>query len=281
MEVNGVVYTGKVLNYYGDKFIIDLSDIKLLEETPFLFNHNDDNVVGNGNVFIVSDVSGVRLETKGSIFEETEFGKKISDIANKFSWKLSGGFYGGVVDYAKGGEIVNGVELEEGTLVLRGSVLKEVSVVAVPVDIDTELIPLSDEPRVILSVKALGENKNREVKMDFEKMLKEKEIELGEVRKELDEVKKNLEEKNKKIEKLSEETKGNIDFVCSVLNDIVGKEFSDAFKEIVLSDVDIEVKKKLVNVLMMGYKTGKKVDVKNKDDNTVRDLLIKKIKGVK
>lgn len=135
-EISGVAYTGAVIPSYGfyNNFIVDLSTLTIAKEkTPILKDHDMGKVAGHGLVTLEDG----KILINGKISQKTSHGQEIIGLAEEgFEWELSIGVFDGQLEEVEGVE-VNGIHLNHG-YVLRNGILREVSVVSLGADKDTE-----------------------------------------------------------------------------------------------------------------------------------------------
>lgn len=135
-EIKGVAYSGSVIPFHGmyDNLVIDVATLSVAKEkTPILRDHNPSHVAGHGKVTIEGSVVNI----EGSLSKKTAFGAEIISLAEDgLDWEMSLGVYNGEIEEIENTE-VNGIMIEKGWA-LRNGLLREVSVVALGADMNTE-----------------------------------------------------------------------------------------------------------------------------------------------
>ena len=133
--IKGLAYSGAPISEHGpwENLIVDLATLTVAKEkTPILRDHLPSQVAGHGKV--TNDGSQVTIE--GQLSKKSSYGQAITDLADDgFEWEMSLG----VFDYdfeEVVNEEINGRLIEHGW-VLRNGVLREVSVVALGADSNT------------------------------------------------------------------------------------------------------------------------------------------------
>lgn len=135
-EIDGLAYSGAVIKNHGfyENLIIDLSTLSIAKEkTPILKDHNPTQVAGFGK----AEISDKNVRIKGRISKKNSFGAEILDLASDgFDWEMSLGVYDGQLVEFVNGEF-NGLKVEKG-VVLKNGVIREISVVALGADQNTQ-----------------------------------------------------------------------------------------------------------------------------------------------
>ena len=136
-----VANSGKPFDYYGQRTIVDLTNIKSNAKTPALVNHDRDQVAGFGACMTSSN----QLLMKGTLLN-TGSGKYVADLAdNQFEWQMSAHINAGGVDELAPNKttVVNGQTITGPILILRDCRVVEVSFTPTGVDFETSAVVLS------------------------------------------------------------------------------------------------------------------------------------------
>ena len=136
-----VANSGKPFDYYGQRTIVDLTNIKSNAKTPALVNHDRDQVAGFGACMTSSN----QLLMKGTLLN-TGSGKYVADLADsKFEWQMSAHINAGGVDELAPNKttVVNGQTITGPILILRDCRVVEVSFTPTGVDFETSAVVLS------------------------------------------------------------------------------------------------------------------------------------------
>ncbi len=137
-KVSGIAYNGGLLNVWGDGIVVDLEGMVIPESLPLLADH--DVSVASKVGEITAKVEGNKLTVSGVITAESFLAKNIiSQSKNGGKWQLSIGASIKEIEYIAKETEINGIAFAAGTAVARHSELREVSVVAVGADAETEL----------------------------------------------------------------------------------------------------------------------------------------------
>lgn len=136
---SGVAYSGGVISEWGERFVVDLAQTAVPESMPLFYEHSRRDMIGmieqaenDGSVFTVG----------GSLFSDID--ETAASIAAKAKrgarYQMSIGLFGSRIDELPAGSDpieVNGEQLEGPLLMLRGGTIREVSVVALGADANT------------------------------------------------------------------------------------------------------------------------------------------------
>ena len=137
-KVSGIAYNGGLLNVWGDGVVVDLEGMVIPESLPLLADH--DVSVASKVGEITAKVEGNKLTVSGIITAESFLAKNIIlQSKNGGKWQLSIGASIREIEYIAKETEINGIAFAAGTAVARHSELREVSVVAVGADAETEL----------------------------------------------------------------------------------------------------------------------------------------------
>ena len=139
-KCSGVAYSGGTVNYYGEKFIVDLKGLEIAQQIPILYNHNNSPAFRLGIANIAND--GQKLTFNGEIDSESEIGKWLTTTGKKWKWQVSIGFNVNYGDYKYVDEVtkteINGNEVTDCLIAVK-SKLREISLVAVGADDKTSM----------------------------------------------------------------------------------------------------------------------------------------------
>lgn len=140
-QFSGVANSGKPFSHYGEKTIIDLSDISYHDKVPALVSHDREKRAGFG----VLSVENNQLIIKGTLLDN-EFGNEVADDADSgFPWQMSAHVIPNQVDVlTEGTAEVNGQTVTTPITILRQCRVPEVSFTPTGVDDQTSAVVLSD-----------------------------------------------------------------------------------------------------------------------------------------
>lgn len=142
-NVSGIAYSGGPISQYWSsmKLVIDLTGMQVAPQLPLLYNHYNEPEYRLGE--ITATIDGKNVLISGGIDRNTERGKFIIDAGKKFNWQLS---IGAELDPSMLEEIteddertINGQSMKGPFLLVKKTMLREVSVCAVGADPDTTL----------------------------------------------------------------------------------------------------------------------------------------------
>lgn len=140
-ELTGLAYSGSIIPYFQgyQNFIVDISTTTVAKaKTPLFRDHNPSLVVGHGKVTLSEN----DVQIVGKISKKTANGLEVIDLAEEgLEWEMSIGVFEGVVEEVIN-ETINGVMVEHGWA-LRNGIIREVSVVALGADLNTNAQILS------------------------------------------------------------------------------------------------------------------------------------------
>lgn len=140
-QFTGIAHSGQVFTKWGDRYIVDLSNIQYRAKTGVLLEHNVHEKVGVGAL----SVSPQGLQIDGTLLS-TQQGKHVADTSDEgYPWELSAYIQSARQEQLKEGEmVVNGVTVAAPVVILRDCSVREVSFVAVGADAHTNAVVLSD-----------------------------------------------------------------------------------------------------------------------------------------
>lgn len=140
-QFTGIAHSGQVFTKWGDRYIVDLSNIQYRAKTGVLLEHNVHEKVGVGAL----SVSPQGLQIDGTLLS-TEQGKHVADTSDEgYPWELSAYIQSARQEQLREGEmVVNGVTVAAPIVILRDCAVREVSFVAVGADAHTNAVVLSD-----------------------------------------------------------------------------------------------------------------------------------------
>ena len=140
-KVDGVAYSGGSINQYWSRIpiVVDLDGMKFSAQIPLLYNHINDPDYRLGA--ITASVRDNQLHVDGGITATSDRAKNIIHQAKDFNWQLSIGAEAKRSELVEAGTkvTVNGREFTGPLNLVRESLLREVSVVAVGASEDTHL----------------------------------------------------------------------------------------------------------------------------------------------
>ena len=139
-KCRGVAYSGGIVLYYGENFIVDLNGVEIADQIPILYNHQNTPAYRLGVANISNN--GKQLTFDGEIDKESEIGRWLTSVGKKWKWQVSIGFNVAYGDYKYVDEStkaeVNGNEISNCLIAVK-SKLREISLVAVGADDKTSM----------------------------------------------------------------------------------------------------------------------------------------------
>lgn len=138
-SISGVAYSGGVMPQgYGD-VIVDLTGVSFAPQIPLLYNHINSPEHRLGEV--KARVEDGKILIDGSIETMSPQAQSVIEAGQRIKWQLSIGARGEEVLLIRDGEStnVNGIEVSGPLYVYKKCVIREVSVVAVGADEETEM----------------------------------------------------------------------------------------------------------------------------------------------
>jgi hypothetical protein len=136
---SGVAYSGGVISEWGERFVVDLAQTTVPESMPLLYEHSRRDMIGT---IEQAENDGSTLTIGGSLFSDID--DTAASIAAKAKrgarYQMSIGLFDSRIDELPAGSDpveVNGEQLEGPLLMLRGGTVREVSVVALGADANT------------------------------------------------------------------------------------------------------------------------------------------------
>lgn len=140
-QFTGIAHSGQVFTKWGDRYIVDLSNIQYRAKTGVLLEHDPNQKVGVGAL----SVSPQGLQIDGTLLS-TEQGKHVAATADEgYPWELSAYIQSARQEQLREGEmVVNGITVAAPIVILRDCSVREVSYVAVGADAHTNAVVLSD-----------------------------------------------------------------------------------------------------------------------------------------
>lgn len=139
-----IANSGKPFVYFGQRTVVDLSNIKSPPVTPALVNHDRDQVAGFGACGIENN----QLAMNGTLVTDDPDckGDYVANLADKgFAWQMSAHIEASQIDEVAAGKIVtvNGQDITGPIFVLRECRVVEVSFTPTGVDYETSAVVLS------------------------------------------------------------------------------------------------------------------------------------------
>ncbi len=140
-QFTGIAHSGKPFTKWGDRYIVDLSNIKFNDKTGVLMEHASEKKCGVGQLSV--GTGGLQID--GTLLS-TEFGQHVASTADEgYPWELSAYIQSARQEQLKDGEtVVNGQTVAAPIVILRDCMVREVSFVAVGADAHTNAVLLSD-----------------------------------------------------------------------------------------------------------------------------------------
>lgn len=138
-DFTGIAYAGGKISQHFGKTVIDLQGLEIAPQIPLLYNHVNEPLYRLG-VCEVTVVDG-QILVSGKIDNSTRQGAQLVKAGQQIPWQLSIGAAGREgYELAEGATAtVNGNEIEGPCLVFTKAILREISVVAVGADEQTEM----------------------------------------------------------------------------------------------------------------------------------------------
>lgn len=210
-QFTGIAHSGQVFTKWGDRYIVDLSNIQYRAKTGVLLEHNVREKVGVGAL----SVSPQGLQIDGTLLS-TEQGKHVADTSDEgYPWELSAYIQSARQEQLREGEmVVNGVTVAAPVVILRDCSVREVSFVAVGADAHTNAVVLSDgtdfKPDFSLSNENHKENTMTEAEQAEFDALKEKVSQLETENADLKKAQADADKKAKVDKKLSDAGLANV-----------------------------------------------------------------------
>ncbi|ULJ61060.1 hypothetical protein [Wielerella bovis] len=204
-QFTGIAHSGQVFTKWGDRYIVDLSNIQYRAKTGVLLEHDPNQKVGVGAL----SVSPQGLQIDGTLLS-TEQGKHVADTSDEgYPWELSAYIQSARQEQLREGEmVVNGVTVAAPIVILRDCAVREVSFVAVGADTHTNAVVLSDgtdfKPDFSLSNENHKENTMTEAEQAEFDALKAKVAELETENADLKKAQADADKKSKVDKKLSD-----------------------------------------------------------------------------
>ena len=141
VKCEGVAYSGGSFRQWWSALpcYMDLAGMKLADQVCLMYDHNYDPECRLGVINVNND--GKKLTIDGEFDAENELAKSIIRAGKKFNWQLSIGAENGKVERIGEGvtETINGNVVSGPALIVRESILREVSIVAIGADAKTSM----------------------------------------------------------------------------------------------------------------------------------------------
>lgn len=155
VRCEGVAYSGGSFRQWWSALpcYVDLSGMRLAEQVCLMYNHSYDPECRLGVIEAKND--GKTLTVDGEFDTGNKLAQSIIRAGRKFNWQLSIGAENGKVERVDEGtvETINGNTVNGPAIVVRESILREVSIVAIGADAKTSMeikaslmAPEPDEP---------------------------------------------------------------------------------------------------------------------------------------
>lgn len=206
--VAGVAYSGSIIDNYMwyQNFIVDTDTLTIAKDKiALLKDHMAEKVIGHA----VATIEENQVKIDGKISKGVEVAQEVITLAEDgFDWEMSIGVYDGHVEEGFSGE-VNGQEVENVN-VLRNGVLREVSIVALGADMNTNAkifnkdstkeneMNAKDRKRLVKAFKLATDAEIEEIVEKAEEIA----AEVEEAKTEVEEVKEEVNEKDTLIDSL-------------------------------------------------------------------------------
>ena len=141
VKCEGVAYSGGSFRQWWSALpcYMDLAGMKLADQVCLMYDHNYDPECRLGVINVNND--GKKLTIDGEFDAENELAKSIIRAGKKFNWQLSIGAENSKVERIPENhtETLNGNTVSGPALIVRESILREVSIVAIGADAKTSM----------------------------------------------------------------------------------------------------------------------------------------------
>lgn len=279
-SLSGVSYSGGlILNHSGfPNLIIDTADLKIeKEQTPIYFNHDSSKIIGFSEISVEDN----KIKISGIISKSVDEGKRIFALKDLgFNWEMSVGIYPAEISFSREGDVVNGIEVPNGTAIFGKNTLFEVSIVDIGADRNTETKIFSKERDVIIlgeeTMDKIINEENKELFVfscdllkgtvkEIEDKIQDSEIDLAKFKAE-------LEEKDAEIAKIAAE-------LASIKEESAEKEIANNAAEIVaqLKADHISVDSSVITLLLKSNMAKEEIlgkfSVEKEPVSTAKDYL--------
>ena len=188
-QFTGVAHSGQPFSKYGERYVVDLSNIQYRNPIGVLLEHDSDRKTGVASLNL--GTSGLHIT--GTLLS-TEHGNHVAQTASEgYPWEMSARIQSARQEKITSGEIVvNGQTLVAPIVVLRDCMVREVSFVAVGADAYTSALMLSDGTEFSPNLH-LSDSKNPPTQTkDAPNMTPEEQKQFDDLKKELAETKAEL-----------------------------------------------------------------------------------------
>ena len=141
-KFSSLAYTGKVVEKYGQRIVINVAGLKFKDVVPFIADHDPSQRIGHGKV----SVGKGQVRFEGEVSSGSDTAKQfVSDSKNGFPFEASVGVKSQSTRYIpeKQKVNVNGAELVGPLIVIEKGLLREVSATTLGADDDTTSTALS------------------------------------------------------------------------------------------------------------------------------------------
>lgn len=163
VKCEGVAYSGGSFRQWWSALpcYVDLAGMKLADQICLMYDHNYDPECRLGVLNVNND--GRKLSIEGEFDTENKLAKSIIRAGKKFNWQLSIGAENSKVERIPENqtETLNGNTVNGPALIVRESILREVSIVAIGADAKTSVAIKASlmEPEAESEVEPEGEQK--------------------------------------------------------------------------------------------------------------------------
>lgn len=139
VSITGVAYSGGVVSQYFGNVVVNLDGMKFAKQIPLMNSHS--NSVEDKLGEVECEVKNGKLFISGKIVSESEIAKKIIAEGKLSNWQLSIGAAVNARRFVEEGTSVevNGKTFKGPVFVAEKTLLREVSVVAIGADADTNM----------------------------------------------------------------------------------------------------------------------------------------------
>lgn len=141
VKCEGIAYSGGSFRQWWSALpcYMDLAGLQLADQIPLMYDHNYDPECRLGVLTVNND--GRKLSVEGEFDTGNELAQSIIRAGKKFDWQLSIGAENEKVERIAEGavETINGNTVNGPALIVRESILREVSIVAIGADAKTSV----------------------------------------------------------------------------------------------------------------------------------------------
>lgn len=137
--ITGIAYSGGVMGQPYGNVVVDLAGVSFAPQVPLMYNHYNEPEYRLGEV--VCRIEDGKIVIDGAIDQTFNRGRNIVEAGKHIKWQLSIGASGEEVEYLpeEAEAVVNGNVVKGELFIYRKCIIREVSVVAIGADAETEM----------------------------------------------------------------------------------------------------------------------------------------------